>query len=1666
MAVEGFKIADAYAEVHIDEDSLNRDLTMLETRLRAIRDRAIKVGIDTSEIDPELLLIQEKINSMVARLHVEPDIDIDATKATLDRLLRDITRSRTQLNIIPDTAEIRRSMKELEARLRGLRGKVDIGLDAKKIGAELEKIRAEFALIHDKSISIGLETGKIPDQLMKIRAEIELLSEAYVLKPHLNTEELRRGLTEVRGMIAGVQKDFNVEFKMEGIDRAIAEMQGANFQLDRLKKSMAEYIAISSLSGVGAGNRRWWLNWVHWIIAGGAELAAVVVPATIALGSAAAVVAQGAQQAEQHMVALWTATEATNKYMHMTTGQALGMRAALQQAQDAADPKVYQAMGGAIDIAKHHLLDMAGAGVQMVTMFDHFIAHFQYSLATGMGQNIHGLLDQMVPDAVKLGIVFANLGHALVNFAAAMPGLAGVLLNFLVAITSLIEKISELPPWLITTFMLFEEVWRWGGAAATVLARLSGALAELGTLGVPLLARFGTIFSSVLKFIPMTLAGIAVNLGATIQKFSLFGSASAKAGEAVGKLGFSLVSFAEFLSTGWGLAIAGAVVALIGLYFWMSRFKSVTQDFIDASNRAVEAANSMHVLNVITAQMGQTLARTAQATRDHADAVQRQSHYVNDGTRGFLAYSDRVRITQANIDALHQHQDGLTQSMKNVLYGAAELSSQYRTSFFGALVLATNAGVKLQDGILGQGQAARIARFQIADYVAGLRAMGQPLGAVGNDMSALAIQSGLASTKVSQLNQAWDEFLANVTGGTNAFSGFVLAIQGMGITALKTSASMQGTVSSIDLHKRAATSATTATTGFANSLTAAGQKGAQTWQQFNAAITGPGQQMLDWFRTAGAEGQITSDKLTYAVRAIISQMLPLAQHSKVATAELSAMAQEAGGPFTSNFKTLKEWVDQGGHSMSGLRKIVDQTTIRMANMADVASKLGNVMQQQIISSMDAAQLKASGLTDAVNNLTNYINANGVAGLKQSGVYRTVRDILIRLTGSTSEADSMIQAYTGHIDAGKTALQKEHDALKASRDMQNEYNDAVQKGNQPQKNLIQNLANIGRQAGIGTDKIAALIHKITGIPTKVILSIIEHGTGHFSIVGNLPGGGLHYGIGGQKYGGQGPGVTGAAKGMLVPGYGGGDRHLALVEGGEAIVPKEVVPHVAAVLKRHGVPGFQGGGFIQSGIDPGQSTVTYDERFRSQVTQSMERAMTTAMKAAMSAARREMMGGGPRGPATHAAMPYLENLWIAAGGPPGVAHLMAAIAMAESGGNSRAYNPSGASGLWQILGVPFPGNPFDPFTNARMAVAKYESQGLGAWVTYTSGAYRAYYAKGTSGAAPGWGVVGELGPELVRFHGGEPVVPMYARGTPGISEVVHDLMRDRHVFTDIRDLLRNIHKHFTGARQRHLDHLVAQQEKHLRHIAGTVDRTVAAARTYRTSVAQGLSGYADVSGLLVGGAYTAQGYVSGGAFLNMQLQQRLQSLRKFTRSIKALGKAGVSRGLIKQIVAMGPDAGQQIADEILAMGHRQIKELLATEEAVGAAEQGLAGQAAASAYGSTSLNLAAGFRRQRREIEREVDHWARRFGQEAARWFHVPRHATGGTIPMGSSGIVGEAGLPELVSVGPGGAVVTPGVSIRGAGGMTVINQYYGTQYPTPEMQRRMNMDMALAFGVAP
>lgn len=108
--------------------------------------------------------------------------------------------------------------------------------------------------------------------------------------------------------------------------------------------------------------------------------------------------------------------------------------------------------------------------------------------------------------------------------------------------------------------------------------------------------------------------------------------------------------------------------------------------------------------------------------------------------------------------------------------------------------------------------------------------------------------------------------------------------------------------------------------------------------------------------------------------------------------------------------------------------------------------------------------------------------------------------------------------------------------------------------------------------------------------------------------------------------------------------------------------------------------------------------------------------------------------------------LEAFALAGGFPPNVAPIMAAIAFPESGGRADAvqqgqpYSTTGW-GLWQIT----PGNSepqfgtdqqlLNPINNARAAHAKWVSQGLGAWTTYTSGAYKKYLQSGVAPDAAG-------------------------------------------------------------------------------------------------------------------------------------------------------------------------------------------------------------------------------------------------------------------------------------------------------------------------------------------
>jgi hypothetical protein len=92
-------------------------------------------------------------------------------------------------------------------------------------------------------------------------------------------------------------------------------------------------------------------------------------------------------------------------------------------------------------------------------------------------------------------------------------------------------------------------------------------------------------------------------------------------------------------------------------------------------------------------------------------------------------------------------------------------------------------------------------------------------------------------------------------------------------------------------------------------------------------------------------------------------------------------------------------------------------------------------------------------------------------------------------------------------------------------------------------------------------------------------------------------------------------------------------------------------------------------------------------------------------------------------------------------------MTAIALAESSGNTQAFNPTGLDksfGLFQVnmhgglgparmkqFGLRSEQELFDPTVNARAAKQILGSQGLGAWTTYTSGKYKEFLPQAQQG-----------------------------------------------------------------------------------------------------------------------------------------------------------------------------------------------------------------------------------------------------------------------------------------------------------------------------------------------
>jgi Lysozyme like domain len=601
----------------------------------------------------------------------------------------------------------------------------------------------------------------------------------------------------------------------------------------------------------------------------------------------------------------------------------------------------------------------------------------------------------------------------------------------------------------------------------------------------------------------------------------------------------------------------------------------------------------------------------------------------------------------------------------------------------------------------------------IATVGTGLLGVGAAAYGVAKPILAAAQATGGLQANMAKLNPEQKQVAQGILNLGQQFAGFQKQMQPAVFAIFNKGLALAGTL----LHgvEPVALSTGKALGGVLGSINAEFKSG--TWQQFFAFMA----------RTAGPDIQ----QLGMLFTSLLGTLPPLLESLQPVGKALLVMATDAAQATTGVaglFKTFSDNVQGSAHNFNQGAKATDSWVTAFTDRWIPGARAVNnwLTRMQHGSGLVNQSLGDAGDTAAVSGPKFFSLNTAVAALNKSmtvlvGNLLTLQGSELAWKQSLQAAEVQLKSNTAGLEGNsKNALANKQAVLASTQAALSFAQQELATGKniggasrtvQQQINWLQGLHD--KSAFVKAELAALRREEALLQAQKINQTINVQGLGQWSVSQSLaPGQGHRRATGGR-----------------VPGYGGGDRWPALLEGGEAIVPKHLTPAVAPFLKAHGVPGFAAGGLVPSySGSPAMApwVKTDDAATIRLIDMAVVRATLAGMRAAQSASRAQTFGGG----LGRAGLRWLENLWTGAGGPGGgTAHVAAAIALAESGGNANALNPSGASGLWQILGLPFPGDPFIPSVNARMAVVKYQDAGgFSPWVTFETGAYRQFMDQG--------------------------------------------------------------------------------------------------------------------------------------------------------------------------------------------------------------------------------------------------------------------------------------------------------------------------------------------------
>jgi SLT domain-containing protein len=750
------------------------------------------------------------------------------------------------------------------------------------------------------------------------------------------------------------------------------------------------------------------------------ELIAVWGGAAIAAGAFGIAASDAAQEVVRRMQALHTVADATSQTIPPLTGN-------LEKLHDAVRPAVYEVFGDALNLAKARTGDFATIVNKTAPVVDYLAARMTVAISNGKAFDV--FTKNASDSLLGLGNSFGNVFGAIGNVLTVMPDYAQKLLNFGVVVTRLLENFTA----------MIQPVLRWGLA-------LHGAFIYVGlavTLGV-------AFYSRVL--VPM--AAALVNAAARAAFFSIQLLNVARA-EGIAAAAGALLS--RISPLGW---IALAVAGLTALVIWLHHSSDATKNF---AQNLVDLADAANVTQSLTANLNAQAAITARL-RDVQEKLNIvTSKGLQNSFGGAIYYQRLTAQAQVLSGALRtlQQQYQTEQSRLQPLI-------QTYGSTAAALGVLNAAGITTAQITKDQGQAWAIDKAQIDGTISAYKAMTGVAGQMNNNMEVIGRTVTDQYTAIQKLNQGWSQFISDVTSTQGTFDtviqGFEVLSSHSGDLKLslgKLKATFSDAAGSVALQGKLAT-ATAAVASAQNTLNKLQKSGTATNLQLQAAqqrlvgaqdrltvaqlnlskaqsggvaaidaLTPAGialnqaftdeianiDKLLASWRTAG----IANELFVQGTKDAIAPLVKYARGSNEATAQLIALAQEAGFHGPNSMKELTKWLGNTKNATADLKAITDQATQQEALLTGAMQSQGKFLASQLIGDINNAILKYEGVRQAAADYGNAIAKSG----QQSDAARHARQVLIndliaagKAAGDTTETIAAMISQVLHIPLKK------------------------------------------------------------------------------------------------------------------------------------------------------------------------------------------------------------------------------------------------------------------------------------------------------------------------------------------------------------------------------------------------------------------------------------------------------------------------------------------------------------------------------------------------------------------------------------------------------------------------------------------------------------------------